>query len=418
MPIPPDCVYIKVGFKVTGNGHSLIKYINIGEKREVVNDFVAKSNTLVLAKQYPAYNDLYKYGFLHSRVRAYKDQNHIVDILRFTDDNSTLGFREFESIDVFSDNSGNLKNILESGQIKNIFVHLMDKKMWNIIRDYRDSIKITIWLHGAEIQSWKRREFDFANLTDADIERKKKLADNRIKFWQQLINEELNENITLVFVSNTFLNEVEEDLELTIPADNKMVIHNYVDSHIFNYTEKSADDRLKLLSIRPYSGPKYGNDITRDAILELSTYDFFEDLEINIYGDGEEFDTTNEPLLEFENVHLHKRFLTHDEIADAHKQHGVFLNPTRWDSQGVSRDEAMSSGLVVVTNKVAAVPEFISESEGALFEAEDVTDMVEKIKEIIRNPSEFLSKSQAAKRRVDSQCGFENTIEQEIKLIS
>ena len=418
MPIPPDCVYIKVGFKVTGNGYSLIKSINIGEKREAVNDLVAKSSTLVLAKQYPAYDDLYKYGFLHSRVRAYKNHNHIVDILQFTNDNSSLGFREFESIDVFSGNESHLRSTLESGQITNIFVHLMDKNMWNIIKDYRDSIKITIWLHGAEIQSWKRREFDLVGLTDAEVERKKKLADNRVAFWKQLINEELNENIKLIFVSNTFLSEVEEDLELTIPADNKMVIHNYVDGSIFNYQERKADDRLKLLSIRPYSGPKYGNDITRDAILELSKYNFFEDLEVNIYGDGEEFDTINESLLEFENVHLHKRFLTHDEIAEAHKQHGVFLNPTRWDSQGVSRDEAMSSGLVVVTNKVAAVPEFISDAEGALFEAEDVESMVERVKEIIDDSEAFLKKSRSANERAKEQCGFETTIRKELDLIT
>ncbi|OLF35454.1 hypothetical protein BTV99_12815, partial [Psychrobacter sp. Rd 27.2] len=123
-------------------------------------------------------------------------------------------------------------------------------------------------------------------------------------------------------------------------------------------------------------GSKYGNDITVQAIQELANYDFFNKLDISIYGDGPEFDSVNRPLLEYDNVHLHKRFLSHNEIVEVHKENGVFLNPTRWDSQGVSRDEAMSSGLVVVTNKVAAVPEFISEKEGALFEGEDIQGMV------------------------------------------
>ncbi|MGM8871247.1 glycosyltransferase family protein [Psychrobacter sp. 2Y5] len=417
MPIPVDCEYIQVGFKLTGSGQSLIKSIKIGEKREVVNDLIAKSDTLVLAKQYPSYDDLYKYGFLHSRVRAYKKHDRIVDVFKITDSNTDIGFREFESIDVFSGHNHSLKNVLESGQIKHIFIHLMDNKMWDIVKDYRDKIKITIWLHGAEVQSWKRREFDLVGLRTSEIERKEKLSDNRLKFWKKLINEELNSNITLVFVSNTFLREVEEDLELTIPSDNKLVIHNYVDNEIFNYSEKQPEDRLKLLSIRPYSGPKYGNDMTVTALLELSKYDFFKDLEVNIYGDGLEFDEINEPLRQFENIHLHKRFLNHHEIAAAHKEHGVFLNPTRWDSQGVSRDEAMSSGLVVVTNKVAAVPEFISDEEGALFEAENVQEMVEKIIEIVQDSSLFLNKSEYATERASSQCSFENTIEQEIHLI-
>lgn len=418
MPIPPNCEYVQIGFKVTGSGQALVESINIGEKREAVNDFVAKSNTLVLAKQYPSYDDLYKYGFLHSRVRAYKNHNHMVDVFKISDNNSDLGFREFESIDVFSGNNSNLRNILESGQVKNIFIHLMDERMWNIIKDYRETLKVTIWLHGAEVQSWQRREFDLLGLDKAELERKKKLADYRLRFWKKLINEELNSNITLVFVSDTFLKEVEEDLELTIPSSNKLVIHNFVDDSIFNYTDKQSKDRFKLLSIRPYSGPKYGNDITTEALLELSKYEFFKDLEVNIYGDGFEFDSINEPLRQFENVHLHKRFLSHTEIAEAHKQHGIFLNPTRWDSQGVSRDEAMSSGLVVVTNKVAAVPEFISDREGSLFEAEDVQEMVERIKEIVQYPSLFLDKSVAARERVSLQCGFENTIKREIKLLS
>ncbi|MGP9691381.1 glycosyltransferase family protein [Psychrobacter sp. AOP30-A2-5] len=417
MPIPPDCKYIQVGFKVTGSGHSFIESISIGEKREIVNDFVAKSNTLILAKQYPSYDDLYKYGFLHSRVRAYKKHNHIVDVFRLTNNNSDLGFREFESIDVFNGNNDNLANILESGQVKNIFIHLMDEKMWDIIKNYRERLKITIWLHGAEVQSWQRREFDLSGLNKSEIERKKMLANYRLKFWKKLINEELNSNITLVFVSSTFLQEVEEDLELTIPSSNKMVIHNYVDDSIFEYTEKKPEDRLKFLSIRPYSSLKYGNDITTAALLKLSRYEFFKDLEVNIYGDGFDFDSTNEPLLQFENVHLYKRFLSHHEIAVTHKQHGVFLNPTRWDSQGVSRDEAMSSGLVVVTNKVAAVPEFISDKEGALFEGENINEMVEKIVEIVQNPSLFLIKSQAANERVNLQCGFNKTIIKEIELM-
>jgi len=53
-----------------------------------------------------------------------------------------------------------------------------------------------------------------------------------------------------------------------------------------------------------------------------------------------------------------------------------------------------------------------------LFEAEDVQEMVERIKEIVQHPSLFLDKSVAARERVSSQCGFENTIKREIKLIS
>ncbi|OLF34416.1 hypothetical protein, partial [Psychrobacter sp. Rd 27.2] len=103
-------------------------------------------------------------------------------------------------------------------------------------------INISIWLHGAEVQSWKRREFDFKGLTNSETDKKKRLADNRVKFWQNLIKKDLNNRIKLIFVSNTFLKEVESDLGFDIPNENKLVIHNYVDSNLFRYSEKKAED--------------------------------------------------------------------------------------------------------------------------------------------------------------------------------
>lgn len=417
MPIPSDCKFIKIGYKLSGSGITHIKSLKIGETVEAINTLVCKSDTLILAKQYPAYDDLYKYGFLHSRLRAYKSNGFYPDMFKIINSKSGEAFREFESIDIFNGDNNNLREVLSSGQVKHVFVHLMDKQMWEILTLFREKINISIWLHGAEVQSWKRREFEFDGLNEAEISKKKRLADNRIKFWQNLIKNDLNNRIKLIFVSNTFLEEVESDLGLDIPNSNKSVIHNYVDSNIFKYSEKKAEDRFKLLSIRPYMGLKYGNDMTVQAIQELANYDFFDKLDIDIYGDGPEFDSVNRPLLQYDNVHLHKKFLSHNEIVEVHKESGIFLNPTRWDSQGVSRDEAMSSGLVVVTNKVAAVPEFISEKEGGLFEGEDIQEMVKEIVNIIENPTVFLSKSKSARNRVGVQCGFDTTIAKEIKLI-
>src|SRR5690606_7139241 len=106
-------------------------------------------------------------------------------------------------------------------------------------------------------------------------------------------------------------------------------------------------------------------------ILELSSKPFFSDLEFRIIGDGPLFDETVAPLMNFKNVKLEKRFLTQDEIAALHKEYGLFLTPTRMDTQGVSRDEAMSSGLVPLTNAVAAVPEFVDETCAILAPEED-----------------------------------------------
>ena len=87
------------------------------------------------------------------------------------------------------------------------------------------------------------------------------------------------------------------------------------------------------------------------------------------------------------------------------------------DSQGVSRDEAMSSGLIPVTNAVTAIPEFVDENCGILAPAEDYLSMADGIESLARNPEKFLLMSRAAAERFRGQSGINRTIYREIDLI-
>ena len=100
-----------------------------------------------------------------------------------------------------------------------------------------------------------------------------------------------------------------------------------------------------------------------------------------------------------------------------HRDHGVFLCPTRMDAQGVSRDEAMSSGLVPVTSNAAAVPEFVDTQCGFLAEPEDSSQLANAIRVLHEEPATFMAMSRAAAARVRAQSGFEQTIRREIALI-
>ncbi len=140
-------------------------------------------------------------------------------------------------------------------------------------------------------------------------------------------------------------------------------------------------------------------------------------MEFRIIGDGELFEETLEPLRKFPNVIIERRFLLREEIAAVHKDYGVFLCPTRWDSQGVSRDEAMSSGLVPVTNAVGAVSEFVDEECGILAGAEDSSALAEGISFLYSNPDKFLLLSRRAADRVRAQSAGNLVIDAELSLI-
>jgi glycosyltransferase involved in cell wall biosynthesis len=139
-------------------------------------------------------------------------------------------------------------------------------------------------------------------------------------------------------------------------------------------------------------------------------------MEFRMIGDGALFDTVLSPLREFRNVYIEQRFLKQDEIAALHKEYGIFLCPTRMDAQGVSRDEAMSSGLVPVTNAVTAIPEFVDEVSGILAPGDDALAMAEGIERLYNDSTLFTNMSFAAAQRVRRQCAKDVLIKIELKL--
>ena len=135
-------------------------------------------------------------------------------------------------------------------------------------------------------------------------------------------------------------------------------------------------------------------------------------------GDGALFEQTLAPLREFPNVYIEQRFLKQDEIAALHKEYGIFLCPTRMDAQGVSRDEAMASGLVPVTNAVTAIPEFADKTCGILAPGEDVEAMAQGIAMLFEQPEQFAAMSKAAANRVRYQSSTRTIIGVELDLFS
>ncbi|WP_037437645.1 methyltransferase domain-containing protein [Sinorhizobium fredii] len=414
LAIPENCTTVRFGLRVQGTGEANIGAVVFADQIERPAALAVRTPYLVLSKQYPAYDDLYRYGFLHSRLRAYKKEGLVSEVFRISKD--PFGYREFEGIDVATGDAELLRSTLEAGQVKHLLVHLLDEHMWNVLRDYLHRIKVTIWVHGSEIQVWQRRTFDFERVGNEETARQKRLSDKRKALWKRVFSES-NDNVEFVFVSTYLLEQAQQDIGISLDKTKAHVIHNFIDSSIFEYKEKLDESRGKILSIRPYANRIYANDLTASAILELSKRKIFNKLTFHLYGDGELFDETTAPLRSFENVRIERRFLFQSGIAEIHKRFGIFLSPTRMDTQGVSRDEAMSSGLVPITTNVACIPEFVDESCGVIVPAEDYVAMADAIERLYSDPAYFAKLSKAASLRVRSQSGYEMTIQREISLI-
>lgn len=413
--VPAGAVSFKLALRIKGPGSFHIHGIYTGEDvTRPLSTLVSRSRTLVLTNVYPQSDNLYRNMFVHQRVRSYKQQGCLCDVMCmniYAKDQK----REFEGINIIEGQSAMLESILSSGQIDTVCVHFLDPIMWETLQRFGKQIRILVWLHGAEIQPWWRREYNYES--KKDLEKAKQASEIRLKFWQEVFSKADDMNIHFIFVSKYFADEVCEDNQVSLSPEKMSIIHNAINTSLFRYIPKTEEQRKKLLSIRPYASNKYANDLTVKCIMELSKRPYFNELEICLIGSGELFDDTLRPLKKFKNVKLEKRFLTQDQIAQIHLNYGVFLTPTRMDAQGVSRDEAMSSGMVPVTNAVTAIPEFADESCAVLAPAEDYMAMAEGIEKLYYNPDFFLRLSENAAKRVRSQTAPEFTIMKEVELI-
>ncbi|WP_434697297.1 methyltransferase domain-containing protein [Pseudomonas sp. Z1-14] len=412
--IPPETAFIRLGIRAYANGCADIKALVLGHRDLQPTEMLGKSEYLLLTNHYPAYDDLYRNGFVHTRVKAYREQGINVDVFRLRKHES-VSYHEFENIDVMTGSQATLSKVLESGTYKTVLVHFLDPDMWEILHRHLDTTKVIVWVHGAEIQPWWRREYNFT--TDEQLALGKLDSDKRMSFWRNLL-QPMPANLKLVFVSRYFAEEVMEDLGFRLPESQYEIIHNPIDTELFSYVEKPEEQRKKILSIRPYASAKYANDLSVKAIELLAEKPYFSELEFHMIGDGVLFEETLAPLRKFSNVKIERRFMKHAEIAALHKEYGFFLCPTRMDAQGVSRDEAMASGLIPVTNGVTAIPEFVDETCGVLAFADNAELMAQGIARIIESPALFAKLSRAARERVEKQTSMGTIIQQEITLMN
>jgi len=412
--IPPEAKFVRLGVRVQSSGSAEIKALLLGHRDVQPSDILSNADHLLVAKHYPAYDDLYRHGFVHARVTAYQKRGLDVDVFRLRK-SEIINYHEFENINVLTGSKSTLATMLEKSAYKSILVHFLDENVWEVLSQHSANTQIIVWVHGAEIQPWWRRQFNYS--TDEQLQLAKIDSEKRLAFWQKIL-QPMPINLKLVFVSHYFAEEVMEDLGFRLPEDQYEIIHNPINTTLFSYQEKPLEQRKKILSIRPYASAKYANDLSVKAIELLAQKPYFKELEFRMVGDGVLFEETLAPLRKYPNVKIEKGFLTHAKIATLHKEYGLFLCPTRMDAQGVSRDEAMASGLVPVTNSVTAIPEFVDDQCGILAPGEDAHAMAKGMARIFENPQLFSSLSMAARQRIERQTAVDMIMEQELAVIA
>lgn len=405
--------------KINRQSEVIIKNVNVKIEKELVDKFnhiiQSENDILIITPSYPTEENKYFGGFVHSRVKAYKNAGIKFDLVCSHEYPNTCRYT-FEGIDVTRTSFFGLRQILTQKKYKTILLHFFDNRYAQIL-DACDlsSTNLYFWIHGPETLYW-----DWAKMTDRYFTNETPVSAFSQDFFKssdKLIKRYNNyPNVHWVFVSS-WIKEKSEEL-INIKFNNFEVIPNYIDENNFNYTTKDPELRKKIFFVRRFENiNKYAIDINVRAILELSRRDFFNDLEFNIYGTGELYDTLIAPIKDFPNVHLYPQFLTHDEISKIHKKNGIGLFATRYDAQGVSMCEAAMSGLAIVSSQNDAIAEFIPSDDILLCDTEDYVQYANVIEKLYKDPNLYSKLSQKCHDKVFSKCNFEKTIQKEINLI-
>ncbi len=394
IPVPRDALHLRIGLRISGRGSVTVHRLSFGQRAGGFASFPGHSDVMVLSNGYPANDDLYRNAFLHSRVKGYQRLGRAVDVVVYRRGNPDQ-VRGFDGIDVVTMSDETLPMALDAH--RHVLVHFMNRPMWEAIAPRLDSLRATIWIHGYEIQPWHRRAFN--ETTEAGREAAENASSERESLWSHVLRTQ-HPNLRFVFVSQTLRQQVEEDYGITLPIDRYRVIHNPIDVEHFAFLAKDPEQRFRILSIRPFASRVYANDLSVEAILALQSEPEFPHLRFRIVGDGPLFEQTVAPVRGLPNVELQQRFITSQQIAEMHREFGIFLVPSRMDSQGVSRDEAMASGLVPVTTAIAAIPEFVDEQCGVLAAPESSAELAAGILRLVRDPQLFTRMSAAAAARV------------------
>ena len=374
---------------------------------------------LVICNAYPSEQALYRNGFIHRRVKAYKEAGLNVEVFYNHEPVQQAYEYEFDGVRVTVGNEGALELHVASNDFDGYLIHFAEPQRIRPLQKLNVKKPVIVWVHGFEAEAWYRRWFNFINASEdikAALEKKDTYYLKQNAFFHDLMMEE-KLNFSFVNVSKWFQKYVVEP-DNGAEFRNSTVIPNLVDEEVFPYREKEDNKRFKILSIRPFASLKYANDQTVGAILELSKRPYFKALSFTICGSGPMFDQTVEPLRQFDNVKLENRFFTQEEIRDLHAEHGIFLSPTRFDSQGVSMCEASSSGLVTISSEVAAVPEFIEHRvSGLLAQPESIDDLADLIEELYFDAELFQRLSKQGSLAMLEKCGRKATIGAEVNYI-
>jgi L-malate glycosyltransferase len=371
---------------------------------------------LTVVGGYVSDTEKYSNAFVHSRVKDYIRNGIDAKVFLLTTRQKPTQYT-FEGVDVTVGRVEDLVAFVESSIVEALCFHFFRSDMIDALRRIEKKLPVFIFVHGHEALMWHERIFpDKLNSFIPFLKFIKYMfvnSYNIMKIRRFLKN--TRHRVTIICVSEWMKKVTVRNWRLSNRKGEVVIIPNIINEKTFKFHEKDAQQRYSILMIRSFANGKYAVDKAINVIEMLAELEVFPQINIKIVGRGRLFKKYTSRINHYSNVEIHEGFLTQDEIANVHKEYGIFLCPTRQDAQGVSMCEAMSSGLIPITSLNTAIPEFVPDEYGLACKTEE--QMVHKILEIIDDPELFKEISSEVSKFINAKCSREKTTEAEIQLM-
>ncbi|MHA7862031.1 glycosyltransferase family 4 protein [Tessaracoccus sp. Y36] len=365
----------------------------------------------------PTYPRAWRHGgeFIRSRVHAYVAAGLRGAVIDTSGEGSRVLRARDSATEIFVTHTDDLPSALDVLQRRGVPVlaHSPSPTVSGMLTERLPGLRLIVWYHGYEVRDYRRLA---GNFTTAELALRRATLDelNRVRFdaARSLFS---CGDAAIVFVSE--MQRQNSQWDVGAEAVNSHVIPNHIDTAHFRARERQPHEANRILLMRSFEQRNYGNDIAINAIGLLKARPGFFDLQFTVRGFGRLFQRKVAPLHGLPNVTVENRYSSPSEMAALHYDHGIFLCPSRYDTQGVMLGEAMASGMVTITNPVAAIPEYTDATCSLLPRPDDPRAFAEAIWYLVEHPEVLPELSRNAAARVERQCGVEATINRELDLI-
>lgn len=367
----------------------------------------------IITPRYPKENDPYNHMFVHVRAKYFKELGN--EVVIFVPSSKRYSY-SYEGVDVKL--MSNQQIIKEFDRFDLLYLHLLNNYFgsksgcYPIYNDIRKNKRtFAIFIHGSEILKYPDYLFDFS------FSLRGILKYIYLNFWNSakmsifLKDANKRQNAAFIFPSKWMKEHTESILKIKLKNSN--IIPNGIDTDLFKFSD-SYENRYKLLMIRPLTDLKYGFDIAIETVRHLPS-----EFKLTIYGKGKYENYCRELITKYglnERVVIINKYIDRCEIPNIFKDYGGFIATTRFDSQGVIMCEAMSSGLLTVSNSVTAIPEFIEDGKNGII-ANSPKEIADKIIEIVTDPEKYRTTIENARRKME-EIGIEKVGKKELKVLS